>query len=73
MQIKDLVNSIVIQSPGLDPDVPHEVKRQFTDKEMLAIKNFISHLTLGEMSGPTECQALRKLWLAIVDWENTSP
>jgi len=69
------VNTIKILSPGINPDVDHEVARSFTDGELVDLKKFVSRQTFGDLEDDTTDTviALRKLFLILEQWHTTSP
>jgi hypothetical protein len=69
----DLINTMTIRSPGIDPGKPHIEDIPFTDAELVAIRNHIGQVTMGECSSHDSATGLRKLWLLINKWQDNSP
>ena len=69
----DLVNTIVIKSPGTNPDVPHKVGSSFTDAELVKLMAFFRVIRLSETTSNVQCLALHKMYKLLEQWHTTSP
>ncbi len=67
------VNAIIIESPGTDPEKMHRVSFACNDDELLALKKFISRVTLGDTESPDEAATLHSLYILLVESQETSP